>query len=371
MKRNTKIREELFKEMAKELLKKGASELSPEKRAYIQKMLQEYEKSKPAKRKYSTNWQAYNEAQTKEGIQFMQLLHELINQVEFVPKNSRGRPSADIRDILFSCGMKLYTGLANRRLISQLEVAKELKLLAKVPDFRTIQKYLNKIEVTDILKELLTLSSLSLRSFEDKFAVDATGFSTDKYESWFNAKYKARSKRSKFVKVHAMVGVKTGIITSLEITDGHRNDCPQFVLLVNKTGENFNMSEVSADKAYLSRKNLDTVWKHGGTAYIPFKKGSTGKSRSSDVWKQSFNYFKKHNVEFLEHYHLRSNVESVFSAMKRKFGAKLFTRNFQAQVNELYLKSICYNLCVLIKSMYEHDIEVNIEQCSKIIEKKI
>ncbi len=56
--------------------------------------------------------------------------------------------------------------------------------------------------------------------------------------------------------------------------------------------------------------------------------------------------------EFLRHYHRRSNVESTFSAIKRKFGPALRSKHFSSQVNELLAKVLAHNIVVLIHEMY-------------------
>ena len=61
--------------------------------------------------------------------------------------------------------------------------------------------------------------------------------------------------------------------------------------------------------------------------------------------------------EFLEHYHKRSNVETVFAMMKAKFGDNLLSKTEDAQVNEVLGKVIAHNLCVLIQSFFELGIE--------------
>ena len=66
-----------------------------------------------------------------------------------------------------------------------------------------------------------------------------------------------------------------------------------------------------------------------------------------------FHYFMLNREEFLGHYHLRSNVESIFGAIKNKFGGSLKSRTKTAQTNELLLKLICYNIKVLIQQMNE------------------
>ena len=80
---------------------------------------------------------------------------------------------------------------------------------------------------------------------------------------------------AKWVKAHVMCGVKTNIITAVEVTAADSADAPFFAPFVQTTAKHFTVNEVSADKAYLSKKNLRTVEAVGGTAYIPFKSNST------------------------------------------------------------------------------------------------
>ena len=53
------------------------------------------------------------------------------------------------------------------------------------------------------------------------------------------------------------------------------------------------------------------------------------------------------------HYHKRSNVETVFSMIKAKFGGSVRAKTPTAQVNEV----LCHNICVLIQSIYELGLE--------------
>ena len=61
--------------------------------------------------------------------------------------------------------------------------------------------------------------------------------------------------------------------------------------------------------------------------------------------------------EWLQRYHLRSNVESAFSMMKRKFGDFVRSKTDVAMVNETLCKVLAHNLVVLIHEMYELGIE--------------
>ena len=103
------------------------------------------------------------------------------------------------------------------------------------------------------------------------FAVDATGFSTSRFERWYDHKWGQVKSKREWKKLHAMTGVRTNIVTAVEVTGSRVNDTTHFKPLVSTTAENFPVNEVSADKAYISKSNLDQVEKFGGTPFIPFK----------------------------------------------------------------------------------------------------
>jgi transposase len=115
------------------------------------------------------------------------------------------------------------------------------------------------------------------------------------------------------------------------------------------------MKEVSADKAYSSAKNLDAIAAHGAEPFIPFKSHTTGKG-NTPLWRKMWAYYEYQRDEFLTHYHKRSNIETVNSMIKGKFGGKLWSKTETGQKNEALLKVLCHNLCVLVQSIYELDI---------------
>lgn len=84
----------------------------------------------------------------------------------------------------------------------------------------------------DVL-DLIEISSLPLQSIETSFAVDSSGFTTCRFVQWVKAKYTDPKlmEKHQWVKVHLMCGVKTNVVTSVEVTDSNANDCPQFEML--------------------------------------------------------------------------------------------------------------------------------------------
>lgn len=326
------------------------------------------------KRTYKQEWTAYNAAQTHEKERFLSLLSELCKGIE-EPIQSMGRPRLPLADMIFASTFKVYSTLSGRRFSSDLRDAHSKGFLSKAPHYNSISRYFENPTLTPFLKQLIEASSLPLQAIEKDFAVDSSGFSTCRFVQWVKAKYgdTKLQERHDWVKVHLMCGVTTNIVTSIEITDRNGADCPLFKSLVNATAQNFDLQEVSADKAYLSAANLKTVVDHGAMPYIPFKTNSASEwgargprsaldkkanwKRKSELWRQMYHYYEYNQTWFMQQYHKRSNVETTFHMIKSKFGDSLRSKTRTAQINEALCKVLAHNLCCVIQSIYELGIE--------------
>jgi hypothetical protein len=82
-----------------------------------------------------------------------------------------------------------------------------------------------------------------------------------------------------------------------------------------------------------------------------------GLAKNAPTWKKMYHYFEFRNEEFLQHYHKRSNAETTFHMIKSKFGDSVRSKTEVAQVNEVLLKVLCHNICVVIQEMFELGIE--------------
>ena len=67
--------------------------------------------------------------------------------------------------------------------------------------------------------------------------------------------------------------------------------------------------------------------------------------------------FMYNRMTFMEHYHMRSNVESAYSMIKGKFGDSLRSKSDTGQINEALCKVLCHNICVLVQAIHELGIE--------------
>ncbi len=310
---------------------------------------------------YGQNWHAYNGAQTQEKYLFLKILHEICSQLKEPKKKKNGRPGKSYAERIYCCCVKTYLNFSSRRTISDLKFAEGAGYIDSVPHFNSILNYLNDPKMKSRLEKLITRSALPLKEVERRFAIDATGFSTYNFERWLDVKNDVMRIRS-YKKAHVQCGTKTNVITSIVVDQGYSSDSKMLPYLIKRTAENFIMDEVSADKAYSSRDNLRIIFDNGAVPYIPFKRNSRAKAKGCAIWNAMFNYFKYGNDEFLQHYHLRSNVESTFSMIKRKFGTTLRTKNDVAQANEVLCKALCHNIVVLIHEIFELGIKVDFSE---------
>lgn len=313
------------------------------------------------------DWPAYHRAQVNEKRLFLYLLNQLCQGVGSPAQYGAGRKRLPLEDMLFAMAYKVYSTVSGRRFMSDLTDAKAKGYIANLPCYNSIFNYFESETLTPYLQMLIEESSLPLASIEQDFAVDSSGFSTGVYEKWVNAKYPTRAlfgdtrtqtiEKRDWVKAHICCGVKTNVVTSIEITDCHAADVRYFKPLVERTAQGFVMNEVSADKAYMSGDNLQTVVDNNAMPYIPFKSTTStseaAKKRQSPLFKQMFHYFSYNQERFMQSYHKRSNVETTFHMIKSKFGDRLRSKTRRAQINEALCKVLCHNIVVLISAMHE------------------
>lgn len=74
--------------------------------------------------------------------------------------------------------------------------------------------------------------------------------------------------------------------------------------------------------------------------------------------------FTLHREDYLKKYHLRSNVESTFSAIKRKFGDAVRSKTDVACKNEVLAKIVAHNVVVCIHEM--HELGINLGFARKV-----
>ncbi len=310
----------------------------------------------PKKPTYPRNWAVYDLAQTTEKHRFQELLLDLCRGIEEPPPAKTGRRPHLYRDAVFAMCYKVYCFVSARRFHCDLQDAHGQGYLTRPIHGVKVCAFMEDDELTPVLSDLIVQSSLPLTAVETTFVPDSSGFSSSRFVRWYDEKYGIEKSGYDWVKAHVMTGVKTNIITAVEIHDRDAADSPQFRPLTETTAKNFTIKEVPADKAYLSRENLELIDSLGGTAYVPFKSNSIP-GEPDTLWQRMYHFFHYHRAEFLRHYHQRSLVESTFSMVKAKFGDSIRSKTDTAMKNEVLCKLLAHNICCVIMSQLELGIE--------------
>jgi len=308
---------------------------------------------------YGQDWPIYDEVQMHEEERFVALLRDLCNGIP-QPEQTIGRPRLPLADVVFGVVYKVYSTMSGRRFMPAIREAEAKAIVTKYPSFASNARYLEKRELIPLLKSLIEQSASPLSAVETDFAIDSSGFASTTYDRWFDHKWGKLRSEVKWIKTHLMCGVNTHIVTAIEATPTETADAPQLPDLVNKTAKTFFIKEVAADKAYSSKRCLNAINAVNAVPFIPFKsysKGSQGAKPFDGLWHRMWHFYNYNRAAFLEHYHKRSNAETVFSMIKMKFGGAVRSKTPVAQVNEVLCKILCHNICVLIQSIYELGLE--------------
>jgi transposase len=331
----------------------------PEKRPFIEQKKEALEQALPRRKTYKQDWPAYDAAQVFEKARFQELLVELCRGIPSPPANPKGgRPPLPMSDRAFACAFKVYTTISGRRASTDMREAGDKGHLAKVPHWSAVSRYLEDPAMTPILTGLIAESARPLASVEQDFAADSSGFTTCRFESWYDHKYGVVRREHGWVKVHIMCGVNTNVVTAVEVRGRDQSDISMLPPLVTATASRFAMREVSADRIYASYDNLAEIAKNGATPYIPFKSNHSGSGKgATELWSKMYHFYSFNRDEFLSHYHKRINTESCFSMIKSKFGDYVRSKTDAAMVNEALCKVLCHNVCCLIQSACELGIE--------------
>jgi hypothetical protein len=325
--------------------------------------------------RYSQDWPAYDAAQQAEHPMFDALLWDLLEQVPEPesPPGKRGRKPISLRTQLLVAVKKVHLVESCRRVRGLLGTiyAGGHGILPKVPNYAIPSRLFNRPETTALLVDLIRKSSVIFAPLEDSgtVAIDSTGFCTSQMGSYCTEKHDPFRKHG-WVKAHVVVGVQTHGVLEVRVTDEHGADYNQFAPIIrNLVERDFPLKEVCADKAYSGRSNYALAEELGFNLYAPFKSMDTGRSSNrghsakngrgatSRLWKKMFHLFQLHRDEWEPKYHPRSNVEATFSAIKRKMGEPLLSKNPTARLNELLAKLLAYNIGVIVHEIFEHGID--------------
>lgn len=298
------------------------------------------------RKRWPRNEVLYNKIQENEFLNFFEFVRYLTN---YVCKEKKMKKIIQCLII-----WRKFPNLSVRRARGFLLLLRKFGIIYfDVPCFKTLSNYNENNLLQVILEKLIEKSSKPLSVIEHDFATDATGIRTKLFSTWYSIRCKKEIKRRDHLTIHITTGVKSNIVTALNVETKSGNDNEIFREHVDKTAKNFKCNEFSGDGKYWCKENCKKVNEVGAKPYFKVWKNWAGKSRGCMLWKKMNLEFKDNPKQYGKHYHKRSNVEATNHSKKVLHGDKVYSRLKSARINEETLRWINHNINVLNRAKYE------------------
>lgn len=306
----------------------------------------------PKRKRWLRNESLYNIVQETEFLHFFDFTRYIKSYV------CKGRKMQSIVCCLLI--WHKFPTLSVRRARSFLLFLQKYKIIhVSIPCFKTLSNYRADNMLLRVLDQLIEESSKPLAAIEHDFATDSTGIKTKLFSSWYSLRAKKRIRKRDHVLAHASMGMKSTIVTALNVETKQGKDNVLFREQVDTTAENFIVNQWSGDTTYCSKENCSKVAAVGGTPYFKCKTGKTawnGKQDGHPAW-MAMNTEAQENPEWYDkNYHKRSKVEAGIHSKKSLHGDKVYSKLPSARINEETLRWINHNQTVLNRARHEWDI---------------
>ncbi|MEK6830017.1 MAG: transposase [Nanoarchaeota archaeon] len=299
--------------------------------------------------RWPRNEPLYNKIQESEFLNFFEFVRHLTN---YVCKEKKMKQM--IQCLLI---WRKFPNLSVRRARGFLLLLKKFSIITvDIPCFKTLSNYNENNSLGIILDKLIEESSKPLSVVEHDFATDATGIRTKLFSTWYSLRCKKEIKKRDHLTIHITTGVKSNIITALNVEIKSGNDNKIFREHVDKTAKNFKCVEFSGDGKYWCKENCRKSVEVGAKPYFKVWKNWSGNSRGCMSWKKMNLEFEKNSEEYGKHYHKRSNVESTNHSKKVLHGNSVYSRLQSARINEETLRWINHNINVLNRARHQWNI---------------
>lgn len=211
--------------------------------------------------------------------------------------------------------------------------------LFKIPHFTTLHKFISKLN-KNLLAKLVRVCYKILNLTNIRSAIDGTGFDNTHPSLYYQNKYGIRKGYKNYVNTQILTDTNTKLILNIETCAYRKHDTQFFVSLIEPLKQKLRC--VLADRGYDSMELRNYCWNNNITNHIDFR--SFGETRTDKKNRSKAKKRFRRNI-----YHQRSIVESVISAVKRRFGDFVTARTEHNQQKQVMLKALAYNITVLDK----------------------
>lgn len=286
----------------------------------------------------TTNWSEYNTALKQRGS--LSIWFDAEMAWEAKPSGKRGRQQAYSDAAIQAClTIKVLFGLPLRQTTGFVESLLALSGLEwSVPDFSTLCRRQKILSVAIPYRG--SLGPLHL-------LIDSTGIKAEGEGEW-NARKHGGPKRRLWRKIHIGIDEETLEIRAVEVTTSSIGDAPMLPDLLDQIPADEDISSVTADGAFDTRKCHDAIAARNADAVIPPRKNAklwkadTPGARARNEAVRSSKYLGRALWRHLTGYHRRSRVETKMHCLKL-LGQRLSARDFDRQVAEIQIRAAILN----------------------------
>ena len=295
--------------------------------------------SRPTPPTYKTrNWPAYYQALKRRGS--LTIWFDPAMKWKAAPTGKRGR-QADYSDaaIQTCLTMKVLFGMALRQTTGFVESLLQLIGLDwDVPDFSTLSRRQKTLAV-----------NIPFRGSQGPLhlLIDSTGIKVEGEGEW-NARKHGGQKRRVWRKIHIGIDEETLEVRAVEVTGSHIGDAPVLPDLLNQIPAYEQISSVTADGAYDTRKCHDAIADRGARAVIPPRKNAkpwktvTAGAIARNEALRASKYLGRALWRRWSGYHRRSRAETKMHCVKL-LGQRLMARDFDRLVAEFQVRVAVLN----------------------------
>jgi transposase len=300
----------------------------------LQKNLKELVKKSRTKGFYeggeqrNVNWDAYTSNQITDILDTLAFIRFEVESTELLEKqNLVGRPPISPKSLAKAILFVELLGVPERKAEGWLLLLKHHLGITEHIDDRVLGKAYSNSKVYWIIRSIFNRNL----GFDGAFCGDGSGLEKSRKENY-------ESTKNKGLYITTIVDSRQ-IVQSFSLESTHEKtimfDLVRDIAQRIKKEPKLKM-KLTLDAGFVDRKLAQLIAESGLEPYIFPKSNLTLKAKSNPAWKKMLHSFMDDVQNWLKEYHIRSNVESFFSSLKRIFG--IVTKH---KIDAIYTQVLC------------------------------